>query len=282
MNVMNLNREESPGMERDKKKLARKIVLLVVTAALILAWLAMTPPGLLGKSDAVAYAICHRIPSHSFYFGERPFSLCARCSGEYLGFLWGFLFLIVVARRRYEFPSLRVMIPLGGLFLFFVLDGLNSFIHFNPGWEKIALYTPRNSLRLFSGLGMGVLISIILYPLVGQTLFKEQKGEVILTRISEWAGLLGGAGVIGLLVLAENPLLSYPLILLSTTGLMALLTILYTVIWILVLKHEGEFRSWKDLSWWMLGGFVSALTQIALVDLMRYLITGSWSGFLGV
>ena len=66
----------------------RKILLIGVFLILLVLWLINTPPGLLGKSDAVGYAVCHRIPSHSFYFGDRPFSLCARCTGQYLGFLF--------------------------------------------------------------------------------------------------------------------------------------------------------------------------------------------------
>jgi uncharacterized membrane protein len=267
------------GLPENKNKLAR-ILMLILGSGLVMIWLVNTPPGLLGKSDAVAYAICHRIGSHSFHLGERAFSLCARCSGEYLGFLWGFIFHLFFAKDRYNFPTLKTLLALGVLFLFFVFDGINSFFHLYPGLEQFSLYTPQNFLRLFSGLGMGVLISVILYPLLGQTLFKEQVEEVTFTTTRDWFLLIGGAALIGLLVLADNPLLAYPLILISTGGLLTLLTILYTVIWVLILKKENSFGNWMNLAWWGVGGFFTAILQVALIDLIRFLLTGTWSGFL--
>ena len=46
-------------------------------------WLYITPPGLLGKADAVGYAICHRIDERSFHIDDRQLPLCARCTGEF-------------------------------------------------------------------------------------------------------------------------------------------------------------------------------------------------------
>jgi hypothetical protein len=86
--------------------------------------------------------------------------------------------------------------------------------------------------------------------------------------------------VVGLLVLSGNPLILYPLILFSTGGLLILLTLLYTVIWILVRRKENTFGDWWDLRWWVLAGLSTALFQIALIDAIRFSITGTWSGFL--
>ncbi len=258
----------------------RKIILVVLVGLLFSIWLFSTPPGLLGKSDALAYAVCHRIGSHSFYIGGRPFSLCSRCSGQYLGFLWGFSVQIVLAKKKSGFPNRWLLILLGGLALFYVVDGLNSLFWSNPGLENWAVYQPSNSLRLFSGLGMGIAVSAVYYPLMGQTIWKEFSLSRSLEGVREWAIVLGGGALIGFLVLLDNPLLSYYLILLSTAGLLTLLTLLYTVIWILITKMENSFQKTRDLGWWMVAGFGSALLQIALIDGVRYLLTGSWSGYL--
>ena len=98
--------------------------------------------------------------------------------------------------------------------------------------------------------------------------------------MSDWLIFFSGGIILGVLVLVENPLLSYPLIILSTFGLVILLTALYTVIWVLIMKRENSFERWSELTWWILGGFTSAIVQIALVDLIRFLVTGTWSGFL--
>src|SRR5450759_1456011 len=60
---------------------------LVIAAAVLVftGWFINTPPGLLGKADAIGYAVCHRISERSFHIGSIQLPLCARCSGMYLG-----------------------------------------------------------------------------------------------------------------------------------------------------------------------------------------------------
>jgi uncharacterized membrane protein len=268
---------------RSKKKIPNttlKIILVIFMGGLLLAWLIATPPGLLGKSDAVAYAVCHRISSHSFYFGDRPFSLCARCSGQYLGFLWGFGLQAILGRKRSGFPSRWAAGGLVLLVLFYILDGLNSLFYLYPSLDGWSLYQPNNPLRLFSGLGMGLAISGLYYPLMGQTIWREFSPERSLKGIRQWLLWIGGGIGIGLLVLTGNVLILYPLILLSTGGLIVLLTLLYTVIWILLKRKENSFDSWRELGWWIVAGFGTAIFQIALIDVIRFILTGTWSGFL--
>src|SRR5512136_675509 len=102
---------------------------LIVLAVGILGfgWLLNTPPGLLGKADAIGYAVCHRIDLRSFHLGERPLPLCARCSGMYLAAMLGLTFQTISAPRRGGMPPRRVRIILGLFVVAFAVDGLNSF-----------------------------------------------------------------------------------------------------------------------------------------------------------
>ena len=261
-------------------KQARKLILVGLILILLTLWLIKTPPGLLGKTDAVGYAVCHRISSHSFYFGDRPFSLCARCTGQYLGFLVGFWIHFFLGKKRAGFPPRAIIVGMIVVFLFYLGDGINSVLHLYPGLESWSLYEPNNYLRLFSGLGMGLVISIILYPLLGQTVWHELYLSPPLQGVQEWGLLVGGGLLSGMLVLTGNPLLLYPLILFSTAGLIQLLTILYGVIWIILMRKENSFRTWTDLVWWGIAGFGTALSQVLVIDLVRYSLTGTWSGFL--
>ena len=271
---------EKTELAATPKKRSVRYFLALLLGGLVLAWLINTPPGLLGKSDAVAYAVCHRIGSHSFYFGERQFSLCARCTGQYLGFIWGFGYQLLRSKKRSGFPLRGALILMAALFVFYVLDGLNSVIQLYPGLAHLSLYQPSNVLRLFAGLGFGIVISAVLYPLVGQTVWNETIPLPVLQGPGDWSILLSGAFAVGLLILNGNPLLTYPLILISTGSLMLLLTILYSVIWILVRERENSFNTYDELFWWVMAGFGSALLQIAIIDAARYLLTGTWSGFL--
>ncbi len=109
-----------------------KVALVVCTLALLTVWVVKTPPGLLGKADAVGYAVCHRAPARSFILGDRPMPLCARCSGTFLG---GFMALIFMTRlgRRGDLPDTKTSLMLGAFLVGFGLDGLNSFARVIPG-----------------------------------------------------------------------------------------------------------------------------------------------------
>ena len=64
-----------------------KLLVFVAVGFLFLGWLFNTPLGLLGKADAIGYAVCHRIDLRSFHLGDRTLPLCARCTGMFLGTL---------------------------------------------------------------------------------------------------------------------------------------------------------------------------------------------------
>jgi len=270
---------EQTGLTIPKTKRVIRYFLVLLVGGLVVTWLINTPPGLLGKSDAIAYAVCHRIGSHSHFIENRQFSLCARCTGQYLGFIWGFGFQLLVSKKRSGFPrrgTLFLMIALSAIYL---LDGLNSVVHLYPGLDHLSLYQPNNTLRLFTGLGFGIVISAVLYPLVGQTVWRESSLLPAIRGPKDWVILLGGVIGFGLLILTGNPIFAYPLILISTGSLLLLLTVLYSVIWILLRKRDNSFTSWKELIWWGIVGFSSALMQIALIDLVRFFLTSTWSGF---
>ncbi|HVO42458.1 MAG TPA: hypothetical protein VMT34_07535, partial [Aggregatilineales bacterium] len=42
------------------------VAICLAAAAVLFLWASETPPGALGKADAIAYAICHRIAERTF------------------------------------------------------------------------------------------------------------------------------------------------------------------------------------------------------------------------
>jgi hypothetical protein len=38
--------------------------------AIVFAWLSIAPPGILGKADALGYAVCHRLDERSFHLAN--------------------------------------------------------------------------------------------------------------------------------------------------------------------------------------------------------------------
>ncbi|OGO13446.1 MAG: hypothetical protein A2Y93_06125 [Chloroflexi bacterium RBG_13_68_17] len=264
--------------ERSSARPWRRLALLVAAAAVLATWLTQTPAGLLGKVDAIGYAVCHRIDLRSFHLGDRPLPLCSRCTGMYLGALLGFGFLALRGRgRAARLPSLPIVLTFGLFGLAFAVDGLNSYLHFFPGAP--VLYEPSNVLRLVTGTLLGLGLAVVVYPGFHQTVWRQTLDEPVLRSFGELAVLLGAAGIVIGLVLTENPLILYPLALVSGLGVIVLLTSVYSMVVLLLLRKENQADTWRDLAWPLLGGLTLGFLQISLLDLGRFAVTGTWSGF---
>ncbi len=254
-----------------------KGLVFLAVGLILFGWLVETPPGLLGKADAVAYAVCHRIDVRSFHLGVRQLPLCARCTGMYLGAMLGLVYQMVLSRRKGGMPGRSVWAVFGLFVAAFGVDGLNSYLHLYPGAPGI--YEPQNWLRLLTGSGMGLAMAGLVFPAYNQTVWKDYdttpalKSALNLFPVIVLALLLDG------IVLTGNPLVLYPLALISAAGVLVVLTMVYTMLWLMITHHENRFQ-WAMQLWLPLaGGFGTALLQIIVLDAVRFLLTGTWDGF---
>jgi uncharacterized membrane protein len=252
----------------------------------VAAWLYVSPPGVLGKADGIGYAICHRIDERSLHILGRQLPLCARCTGEFNAAAIGLVFMAMVNRKASRMPGRGILGILGLFFLAFGVDGANSYLYLLkqtvPGTlEQIPnLYVPNNTLRLFTGSGMGIAMAAVLLPMVNQTLWRESDSRPIL----EWksfAALVGLIIVVDLLVLTESPIVLYPVAILSALGVLTLLTMVFMIVWVMIMRLDNSFQRIVQL--WMpsMAGLTLALLLIVSIDLFRFRLTGTWSGFPG-
>jgi uncharacterized membrane protein len=263
-----------------------KIIVVVAALLILIAWLQFTPSGILGKADAIGYAVCHRIPSHSFFFDIRAMPLCARCSGMHLGVLLGLLFQLRYGKRG-GMPAKKIMIVLGIFLLAFGLDGINSYLTLGKeGGNSIPilssipiLYTPQNWLRLLTGTMLGVGIAAVLLPVFNQTMWVDWSEEPALSSWRQLGILILLALVVDLAVLSENILVLFPLALLSSLDVLIILSLVYTIVWVMILKRENAYMNLKELWVPLVAGFALAVLQIAIMDYGRYMLTGTWDGF---
>lgn len=256
-----------------------RYIMPAVAALMLLAWLLHTPPGLLGKADAVGYAVCHRISERSFHIDGRPLSLCARCSGMYLGALVGLAYQYLLGRRKAGWPSKAMLFVLGVFILAFAIDGSNSYIQYLLGSGP--LYQTSNSIRVVVGTGMGLVLATALFPAFNQTVWQRYDPSAAIQDWRQFGGLLGLAAIVILLLLSDNPLILYPLSLTSAASVMFMLTLLYTMITLTLTKNENFAVSWQNLLQPLLIGFIIAMLQVSLLDFGRQLLVGSWDGFPG-
>jgi len=270
------------GMRLQLEKIASKFnswnkLVLAAVGLLLLGWLLNTPGGLLGKADAIGYAVCHRIDLRSFHLGERQLPLCARCTGMYLGALVGLGFQQITANGKTGTPHWSVIGGAACLAGAFAIDGLNSYLTLLPGFPTA--YQPQNWLRLLTGSGMGVAVSIALYPAFNLTIWKQTVPEPAIGSLRSFAGILAIVLLVNGAALLENPLLLYPLALISAFGVLFLLTMVYTMVWVMILQRENTYENTRQLFLPLIAGFGMALLQITILDIGRFLLTGSWDGF---
>ena len=252
----------------------------------LLGFLMVSPPGLLGKADALGYAVCHRIDARSFHIGTRQFPLCARCSGMFLGALLGMVFFSFSSPKRAGMPSKLFFIPLGLMVFAFGLDGVNSYLALMKGmgtsfFSSIPnLYEPNNTLRLLTGTGMGLVIAAALFPAFNQTFWTKLDNRPALDSWRKFGLLLLLAFSIDLLILyTESDIILYPLALLSAFTVPLLLTIVYGLFAIMAIRRENTYDALKQAWLPLTAGFTIAMLQIVLFDILRFAITGTWGGF---
>jgi len=275
------------GMESAKQLTAQKLSRwLVPLAALIVfsVWFYIAPPGLFGKADAVGYAICHRIDERSFHVFGRQLPLCARCTGEFYAAGITLLFLSFVSPKKGGMPGWKLGAPLFIFFLAFGIDGSNSYLYLlkqtSPGalTNIPNLYIPNNTLRLFTGSGMGIALASILFPAFNGSAWKKHDPSSAL----DWkklSSIIGIVLLINLLILTDSPIILYPIAFISVLGVLSLLVIVFSMVWVLIMRLENEFDSLTQMWMPLLAGATLALLMITVIDLLRFRLTGTWGGF---
>ena len=119
----------------------------------------------------------------------------------------------------------------------------------------------------------------VITPAFNQTVWKEVDPQAVVPGLPSLAPLIGLGLLMDLAVLSENPLILYPLALTSAAGVLLLLTMIYTMVVLMLLKQENCFSSWRQLAFPITLGLCVSLLQVFLIDIARYSITHTWGGF---
>lgn len=260
--------QESRKPGRPWVRLGAASVGLLAIAVILLA----PPHSLLGKCDAVGYAICHRIPERSFHLAGRQLPLCARCTGTYLGALIGLMTMWALGHgRASNLPPTKVLVLQAGFIASMGVDGLNSYLSFFPGAPH--LYEPSNLLRLTTGTLNGLALSIIVLPVFNFTLWREVNPSRAIRNFHELALAMALAAAMILIVQAEPDFLLYPLAIASALGVLVMLTAVNTMILLIVTRRENRAETWLDALLPLSLGLLATLAEIAGMDLLRLSLT---------
>jgi uncharacterized membrane protein len=268
------------------RPLARWLIPLAAMLALG-AWLYVAPPGLLGKLAAIGYAVCHRLDSHSLHIGSLQMPLCARCTGEFNAAAIALVFQGLFSGKGSQFPRRGILAALGILFVAFGLDGLNSYIALIKTTSPGALaalpnpYVTGNVTRVFTGSGMGLVLAAVLYPMYNLTVWRAPRPAPALTW-RQFGILIATLLVLDIAILTESPYVLYPVAVVSALGVLALLCMVFSIAWIMIMRQDNTFEHVSQLWLPALAGLTLAFVLILGIDWVRFSLTQTWGGFPGL
>jgi uncharacterized membrane protein len=250
-------------------------------------WIYIAPPGLMGKLDAIGYAVCHRLDSHSLHIGDIQMPLCARCTGEFNAAAISLVFQGFIGRKRSKLPNRGILAVLVIFFLSFAIDGSNSYLALMkttyPGaFSNIPnLYITDNTARVFTGSGMGIAMASVLFPMYNQSVWRVPQDKAAL----DWPrfGLMTGLVLLfDFGMLTQNAIILYPVAIISSMGVLALLSMVFSIVWIMVMKQDNAFDHTRQLWLPAVAGLTLAFLLILSIDLFRFNLTHTWGGFPGI
>ena len=253
-----------------KKTSAKRVILilLVIAAAtgITLNWFHLTPGNCYTKGMAIGSSVCHQLPSHTFITEGIQFPICARCSGLYLG--------TFICLLYYALQGKKSGIPRRGFLLLMLLlafawagDGVNSLVSDYMGHPF--LYTTTNITRLVSGFGMGLVLGTALVTLFNITVWKDAEKTALLENLWQLGAYILLTAGSGILLIYGNAFIFQTLAYISVATILAVISLLYTIFWVILLRKENTFTRIQDLVFYLLTGFSSALVQITIMSSLR-------------
>src|SRR3989449_2579690 len=189
--------------------------------------------------------ICAQLPGHSFYPGGQRLPLCARNTGISLGFMVTLVTLFATGRGRAQrLPTWPIIVILVLGVVGLAIDGFNSFF-LDLGMTH--LYQPHNLLRLATGLATGLALASVGLPALNSLFWRESNDR---RSIPSWKSLLLLVPVLVLsffAVASQSALILYPVALLSTAGLLAVISSINLTILVALSKRDQTFRRYHEL-----------------------------------
>jgi uncharacterized membrane protein len=263
---------EAAESSASRRSLVSKALFIGIPATIISLFIAATPPGLWEKARLIGYALCHQLAERSFFFHEHQSPLCARCTGMYLGFLIGLVFLIV--RRRTHAarpPSVAIISVLIGFMTIMGIDGINSTISIIPGAPQ--LYHTTNIHRVVTGTLFGIAMCMLFFPVFSTAMWRQPSGDRSVKNWRELLVLILAALAVDAVVLTQADWLLYPITILSILGPLLLLGFMGAIIVLTIRNLVNTVDSWRQLAAPLFAGVALGLVLITLMDVLRVMVT---------
>jgi uncharacterized membrane protein len=230
----------------------------------------------IGSLDHRLHLIVHGVCAQAHYLtiGSYTMPLCARNTGIYAGFLATVLYLLVLGRARAaKMPPLSITITLGLAVLIMGIDGFNSMLLDIGGFN---VYTPQNSLRVITGLGMGIAIGTFFVLMFNLSLrYDAQHEQRVLRNWPELLGMVAAAMLLYGLLFSAPEWLFYPLAIFSVLGIVGVLFTGNLFVVAMLSGFEGRVLRLKQLARPATIGLALTVGELALLAWLRAMMEQS-------
>ncbi|MCM3765814.1 DUF2085 domain-containing protein [Neobacillus niacini] len=142
-------------------------------------------------------AICHQLEDRSLMIDGKPLSVCARCTGIYIGIFSTLVYLQLFKRKvNITIPSIKMSFFLLLLMVPLIIDGIGSYIN---------LFESNNLRRLITGMCFGFVLPYFLFPLILGKSLKHVSQPVIKNNKDMFIPILFSASIGGLVYWSKLP-----------------------------------------------------------------------------
>ena len=124
-------------------------------------------------------------------------------------------------------------------------------------------------------MGMGA----VLYAAFNQTAWKDQDTRPALETWRDLGLLIAILLLVALGILSGSIFVLYPVAFISVFGVITLLTLIFSVVWMMIMKTETSYTSLKEMWLALVAGLTLALIMLLVIDLLRLQLTGTWGAF---
>jgi apolipoprotein N-acyltransferase len=152
------------------------------------------------------------------------------------------------------------------------------FAGFNSYWvlltDQTLFYPPQNWLRLTTGAGMGLALCSFAVILANQVLWPAPARVPLVASLREFLRLLLlPASVIAVVLWRPDPLYG-PLAVISSAGVLVMLTLANSLLAVITLRRQGQINRLGQLGLPALLGLLLTLAEITVLNLLRAALLG--------
>jgi len=208
----------------------------------------------------IGYAVCHQLPERTIFIDGKQLPVCARCIGIYIGSLISIFFILFSKRRKSNaIPVRYISFTFVFLMCIMAIDGVTSYF---------GIRETTNSLRLLTGLSVGIPLPFFIYPILMDNLSESSREEQILKSGYELILLILLAIVSYLLIFHFNTKIYYPIALLTGIGIFSLHYLLLVTIFSLIFYNfEPKMKILKPFLIFLSGFILFFIEFITLTKL---------------